>query len=158
MDRPVYVKYIGDSFTAQYTIVGVRPNENAYSEVNDLKAYGQHHINQQGVFCIPGEVVVKNEAAPSLIVGFGGVYFVQAHAYVQTAPTGSSLKATINSNGAELATVDILAGFDEGVSVGESPPLRLESGDVLSIDITQIGSTFAGSDLTLSLRVIQVGI
>ena len=75
---------------------------------------------------------------------------------VGTAPTGADLVVDVNKNGTSIfastaAQPRIAAGAFSG-SVSPSG-LTLSSGDYLTIDVDQVGSTVAGSDLTVQIRV-----
>ena len=69
------------------------------------------------------------------------------HAYVDTAPTGASVNLDILKNGTSLQTVSIAAGATKGTQTSLSHSIAAD--DYLTVDITQIGSTTAGSDLYL---------
>src|SRR6266496_330923 len=77
---------------------------------------------------------------------------------VGTAPTGSSLIVDVNKNGTTIFTTQanrpaIAAGANSG-GPGSTPDVTsLAAGDYLTVDIDQVGSTVAGSDLTGSVIV-----
>jgi hypothetical protein len=64
---------------------------------------------------------------------------------VKTAPTGADLVAQLNLNGVSLGTATIADGETSGYLALDEACL---AGDLLTIDITQIGSTVAGSNLS----------
>ena len=68
-------------------------------------------------------------------------------AYVQTAPTGASLNLRVNKNGSSIATPSIADGATSGSLTGLTETMN--AGDYLTVDITQVGSTVAGSNLSL---------
>ena len=68
-------------------------------------------------------------------------------AYVQTAPTGASLSLRVNKNGSSIATPSIADGATSGSLTGLTETMN--AGDYLTVDITQVGSTVAGSNLSL---------
>lgn len=68
-------------------------------------------------------------------------------ASVGTAPTGSALTAVLAKGGTALATVSVAADTNTGTVAG---PFTWENGTYLTVNITAIGSTVAGSDLTLT--------
>ena len=72
---------------------------------------------------------------------------------VGTSPAGSSLIATLNKNGTVIDTLTIAAGSSSDVNSGLS--LAVSSGDYLTVDITQVGSTTAGSDLNLIVEYTE---
>jgi hypothetical protein len=64
---------------------------------------------------------------------------------VKTAPVGADLKIRLNQNGISLGTATITDGELIGsLSLDEA----CNAGDLLTIDVTQIGSTTAGSNLS----------
>lgn len=78
-----------------------------------------------------------------------GTYQLQEiHAYVTTAPTGSSIVANIETTDNEtLATVEIAADEHYGSTVGLGIPIN--GGVWIRAQITQVGSGTAGSNLTI---------
>ena len=68
-------------------------------------------------------------------------------AYVQTAPTGASLNLRVNKNGSSIATPSIADGATSGSLTGLTETMN--AGDYLTVDITQVGSTVAGANLSL---------
>lgn len=68
---------------------------------------------------------------------------------VGTAPTGASLTVNIVRSGVTIATASILSGATSGSSTGLS--VELAAGDIVTVDITSIGSTVAGADLAVQL-------
>ena len=79
---------------------------------------------------------------------------------VGTAPTGSSLIVDVNKNGTTIYTTQanrptVAAAANAG-GPGTAPDITtLVAGDYLSIDIDQVGSSIAGSDLTVSVIVTK---
>lgn len=75
-----------------------------------------------------------------------------------TAPTGQALLVDVNKNGTTIYTTQsnrptIAAGANSG-GPGATPDVTaLVAGDYLTIDIDQIGTTVAGSDLVVSIIV-----
>ncbi len=103
-------------------------------------------------FQITGYLAIQTNAAPGVIVdsdrSVRDVYGV-----VGTAPTGAAIALQINRNGASYATVQIPAGATiSNVQGGFGLP-ALRAGDLLSLNITGVGTTVPGSDLTLVMRL-----
>ena len=79
---------------------------------------------------------------------------------VGTAPTGSSLIVDVNKNGTTIYTTQgnrpsIAASANAG-GPGTAPDVTsLVAGDYLTVDIDQVGSSVAGSDLTVSVIVTK---
>lgn len=71
-------------------------------------------------------------------------------AYVATAPTGAALQLAILKNGSSVATTSISAGSTSSSNTSNS--IDLETGDYITINITQVGSGTAGEDLYLNLK------
>lgn len=90
-------------------------------------------------------------------VGLSRYYFdssktiSQIRASVGTAPTGANLIVTVYKNGTSIGTTSITAGSFTGTS---TPGTSVASGDYVTVSITQVGSTVAGTDLTVSLTVV----
>ena len=88
-------------------------------------------------------------AASYSIVGFNG--------RVKTAPTGSAIIIDIKKNGSTIYTtkpqINAGATADNGAEVLLSTTIT--SGDVLTMDITQVGSTTPGTNLTVALELKQ---
>ena len=75
-------------------------------------------------------------------------------AIVSTPPTGAAIILQINRNGAPYATrADSTAGATISNVVGGFGLPALRAGDLLSLDITGVGTTIPGSDLTLIMRL-----
>ena len=71
-------------------------------------------------------------------------------AAINTAPTGAAVNLSVKRNGTQFTTLSIAAGANSG-SVG-SLSQAIVAGDYITVDITQIGSTVAGSDLVVKVR------
>jgi len=76
-----------------------------------------------------------------------------------TAPTGASLIVDVNKNGTTIYTTQanrpaITAGTN--TATGNTIDVTgLVAGDYITVDIDQVGSTIAGSDLTVILTLVQ---
>jgi len=84
----------------------------------------------------------------------------KAYAYATTAPTGASLLFDINVNGTTIWSTQanrlaIASASNSGTQTSFNTTALAEN-DVLSIDIDQIGSTIAGSDITVTLKCEKV--
>jgi len=101
----------------------------------------------------------------TLVVGAGVVrWYAQRtytigniHAAVGTAPTGASLIADVNKNGTTIFTTQgnrptiAASGFTDATSAPDVTTLA--SGDYLTVDVDQIGSTIAGANLTIQIAL-----
>lgn len=91
-----------------------------------------------------------------------GSYLVESvRASVGTAPTGSGVTVDVNKNGTTIYTTQsarpqIAAGAS--TATGNSPAVTtLTAGDYLTVDVDAIGSTVAGADLTVAIRLRRTG-
>lgn len=80
-----------------------------------------------------------------------------------TAPTGADLLVDVNVEGATAFSVQanrakITAGQKTGSSVPARAgvPVDVAPGEVVTIDVDQIGSTVAGSDLTIEVELVKI--
>lgn len=95
-------------------------------------------------------------AQPFPYTGSGTV--VDVRAVVGTAPTGQALVVDVHINGSSLwaATIDKPTIAVSAKDSGLTPPDQnavLSDGDVITVDIDQVGSTIAGGNLTVVVRI-----
>ena len=88
--------------------------------------------------------------------GYGDITFGEAEVLVKTAPTGQALIVDINKNGTSLwsATQANRPQIAAGATAGETTSFDTTTAtddDVLTMDVDQVGSGTAGSDLTVVL-------
>lgn len=108
------------------------------------------------MFSVPGLFIVDTSQTPLTIV-HRTLTIVKAYAVVKTAPTGADLIIDINKNGTSIWAstpanrLTIADGETTGTQTSFDTTTLAES-DTLSLDIDQIGSTIAGTDLTVLLR------
>lgn len=80
-------------------------------------------------------------------------------AAVGTAPTGATVICDVNKNGTTIFTTQAnrptiaLSGFVSGPGLSVPNVTSVVVGDLLSVDIDQIGSTVAGADLTVTVLI-----
>ena len=107
-------------------------------------------------FAVVGGLVAETSPTPVLIA-LATQTITKAYANVKTAPTGADLIVDININGTSIwATTQanrltIAAGATTGTQTSFDTT-ALTEGDIITIDVDQIGSTVAGSDLTITLK------
>lgn len=107
-------------------------------------------------FTVAGTLVVSTSVTPALIV-HNSLTISKVYAYVKTAPTGANIIIDIHLNGISIwnATqanrLTIVAGAQTATQTSFNS-VNLSEGDILTIDVDQIGSTVAGSDLTIELK------
>jgi hypothetical protein len=103
-------------------------------------------------FQISGYLAIQTGAAPAVIVD-ADRSVRDIYGIVNTAPAGAAIVLQINVNGASYATVQVPAGATiSNVQGGFGLP-ALRAGDILSLNITGVGTTVPGSDLTLVMRL-----
>lgn len=88
----------------------------------------------------------------------GGTFNIDSvAAMVGTAPTGAALIVDVKKNGTTIfgtaGNRPTVAAGANAATVGAYSITSVTTGDYLSVDIVQIGSTVAGSDLTLVVRL-----
>lgn len=107
-------------------------------------------------FTITGSLTVGTNMTPALVVPLA-LTIEKAYAYVKTAPVGADILIDINKNGTSIwATnqanrLDIVAGNNTDTSSSFDTTALAES-DYLTIDLDEVGSSTAGSDLTVALK------
>jgi hypothetical protein len=79
---------------------------------------------------------------------------------VGTAPTGANLIIDVKKNGATIYTTSanrptVVAGANSGGPGATPDATSLAAGDYITVDIAQVGSTVAGSDLTVVIVVTK---
>lgn len=87
-----------------------------------------------------------------------GSYVVDTiRASVGTQPTGASVIVDVNKNGTTLYTTQSARptiAVSTNTATGNSPAVTtFAAGDYMTVDIDQIGSTIAGADLTVAVRL-----
>jgi len=110
-------------------------------------------------FSRPGNAVVMT-GTQKLSLDFPGL-IQSVRARVANAPTGSSLIVDIHKNGTTIYTTQanrptIAAGTDNALG-GVAANNAFVSGDYLTVDIDQIGSTLPGTELTITITLERTG-
>lgn len=139
----VLVGEFNENFVVE--VVAQEPDTSAYIEPVDF--------TRQGVLTVQAGVTERP-------ISGGTFTIVSVAARVATAPTGSSVVIDIKKNGASIfgAPGDrptILAGTKNAV-VGSWGNVILLSGDYLTVDIVQVGSTQPGANLVVPLRLCKI--
>ena len=115
----------------------------------------QQFVYQVQVFTVPGTINVGIGRARFYIPG--PITLSNVRASVSTAAAGSDIIVDVNLNGTTVFTNQnhrpkIFAG--QVTCPTATPDIKeLNTGDYLSVDIDQIGSIFAGSDLTVQIEL-----
>lgn len=106
-------------------------------------------------FAWPGTLVTATGTLRQYVEG--AYKFVSARASVNTVPTGATIICDINKNGTTIYTTQgnrpAIAISGNTITANSPDVTTFASGDYLSVDIDQIGSTIAGADLTVQIRL-----
>ena len=146
LDDPLVSEKIGEPFNDDPTVrQRTSGQKDQAAEVNLKGAF---------TFVLVGTISTGTNAAPALIATTD-LTIDEIYAYIRTAPTGQALTLDINKNGSSIlsSTLSISAGANTGTATPTTT--TLVKNDRLDIDIDQVGSTVAGSDLTVHVRVTQ---
>jgi len=107
------------------------------------------------VFTVPGALTVA-AGTKRLYVG-RSLTIANVTAGVNTAPTGASILVDVNKNGTTIFTTQsarptiVASGFSD---TSNTPAVTsLAAGDYLTVDVDQIGSTVAGSNLVVTIEI-----
>lgn len=73
--------------------------------------------------------------------------------HVATAPVGAAINITVKKNGSSIGTGTITSGNTDN-NLQTLSTTTFDSGDYLTVDITQIGTTTAGEDLYVVFRIV----
>lgn len=113
------------------------------------------HATEVYTFSVTGTVAVAS--GKSRIYLEGNYTIETVRAAVNTAPTGAALIVDVNKNGTTIYTTQsarpsIAAAGNS--ATGNSPAVTtFQAGDYLTVDVDQVGSTVAGADLTVTVRL-----
>lgn len=95
----------------------------------------------------------------NVLIVSGNMTIVKCYAYAQTGPTGADFICDINKNGVSIWNINqsnrikISDGLNLGTQSNFDTTALLEN-DLLTIDIDRVGSTVAGSDITVILKCL----
>lgn len=113
------------------------------------------HAVEAYTFSVTGAVTVATGKSRIYLEGSYTIETVRAA--VNTAPTGAALIVDVNKNGTTIYTTQtarpqIAVGANS--ATGNSPAVTtFAAGDYITVDVDQIGSTVAGSDLAVTIRL-----
>ena len=108
------------------------------------------------VFTVTGTLTTGTSVAP-LLIATGTLTISKVYVNCKTAPTGASILVDINKNGTSIWNTTqanraaITAGNTSGTQTSFDTT-SLTEGDVLTVDIDQVGSSVAGADLTITIK------
>ena len=122
-------------------------------------------VRAQVMFCIPGTLSVDDDQAPWYICSIlHHLTLLDTNLVVKTAPTGAAIEIDIQRSPdcghtwwSIYSTKPTIAAGSMGDCDGSGTlsDQYICEGDLLRLDVTQVGSTVAGADLTVSLVVRQ---
>ncbi|MDA1312496.1 MAG: hypothetical protein O2968_04085 [Acidobacteria bacterium] len=103
-------------------------------------------------FQVEGGLAVLANAVPTVSVQ-EPLSIRDVYAVVKQAPVGASIDLQINQDGSPLTTLTVAAGQTNSNVVNGAELPVLQSLANLTLDIVAVGTTFPGSDLTVTIRV-----
>jgi hypothetical protein len=112
---------------------------------------------QQLVLSVPGTLGIRSSAAP-LVALFAGGTASEVVAVVKTAPAGADLTVVVNVDAVAIATVTVKDGETAASSGAMAGAIAAGDGTgtapgLVTVDITGVGSTFPGADLSVLIQV-----
>lgn len=112
------------------------------------------------VFSASGAMTTRT--GKSFVQCLGSGTIVSVKAYLNTAPTGATtFKVDINKNGTTIygtqSNQPTWVASANAATVGSHSVTTFADGDRLSVDIDAVGSTVAGSDLTVVVYLLRTG-
>lgn len=117
-------------------------------------------ILSQIVLTKKGDLEVGTDVSPMPFYVYAPCTIKEVYIAVRTAPTGSSIIVDVNKNGTTIfSTQANRPEIDTGeyVATSGAPDVTsLAKNDKLTIDVDQVGSTVAGADLIIFIRIEQV--
>ncbi len=103
-------------------------------------------------FQVAGFLAIQSGAAPDISVE-GPHAIRDVFAILKSAPSDTSVELNLNLNGSPLCSLSISSGSLYSNEVQGLLLPALGSGNLLSLDITSVGGTVPGSDLTVVMRL-----
>ncbi len=139
---------VTNTFSANSKIQSAQVNQNFTDLVNAIRT--------TFVFPVTGTLATGTSLTATLVVP-ATLTIVKAYVVVKTAPTGAAIIVDINKNGTSLwsVTPGNRVQIADGATTGYQTifdTTALAEGDLLTIDLDQVGSTTSGVDLTIELK------
>lgn len=103
-----------------------------------------------GVITLETEGVLTTSLVAKAVLPFGGK-ITGAYAVVATAPTGAALNATLVNGALNAGQFVIAAGQEKDEASLTEANCTFEKGTIIAVTISQIGSSYAGKDLTVAV-------
>jgi hypothetical protein len=121
--------------------------------IRTLSEGGTTRVVTQGgaaeiVLFVPGTLAIESDAAPLVTLGADRT-FTELVALAKRAPEGAAIVAEIEVGGEAVAEVTIAADAASGLAEGS---FQIGADAVVRLNVTGVGTSFPGSDLTLILR------
>ena len=142
------------------TIIGVNDLSQAVLPITDAGTGTIYKAVREAVWIVSGTLATGTGVDPRRINE--DVFIIDAAAVVDTAPTDASLIVDVHLNGTTIFTTQgnrptiVTTATDSGLAIPDVTAAT--GGDVLTVDIDQIGSTVAGADLAVNVRYVNVGV
>lgn len=113
------------------------------------------HAIESYVFSVTGPLVVQTGKSRIYLESNYTVESIRAS--VNTQPTGAAIRVDVNKNGTTIYTTNgnrPNIAVSTNTATANSPDITtFASGDYITVDVDIIGSTIAGSDLTVVVRL-----
>ncbi len=145
---------------ATENIVGVNDLGQATLPITDAGTGTIYKAVREALWVVSGTLGTGTGVDPRRINE--DIFIIDAAAVVDTAPTDASLIVDVHLNGTTIFTTQgnrptiVTTATDSGLAI---PDVTAASGgDVLTVDIDQVGSTVAGADLAVVVRYVNVGV
>ena len=100
------------------------------------------------------EGVLTTSLVGKVALPYGGT-ITSAMAVVSTAATGSALNFTLVNGAVNAGQFSIAAGAETDAATLTPANCSFEAGDIIAVTIGQIGSSYAGKDLTVAFTVVE---
>lgn len=100
------------------------------------------------------EGVLTTSLVSKVALPYGGK-ITGAMAVVSTSPTGSALNFTLVNGAHNVGAFSIAAGAEVDEATLNPLYVEFEKGDIIAVTIQQIGSSYAGKDLTVAFTVTE---
>jgi hypothetical protein len=110
------------------------------------------YLGSELLIQVDGTLGIEASPAPPLVVP-AAASCRDISARVNVAPTGADLVVTVLRNGQAYATVTIPAGATVSNFVSGASLSPLLGGDILNVDVTAVGTTYPGADLSVVVRL-----
>ena len=126
------------------------------TEVNDNFTAVANAIRPTFVFTIIGTLTTGTDLVPTLIVP-SSLTINKVYGAVKTAPSGDDILIDVNLNATSIwdSNQNNRLTIADGATTGNQTSFdttALSEGDLLTMDVDQIGSSTAGADLTVEVK------